>query len=366
MRLLTGVLIILTVFIPSRGFSESSQPQRYILDNGLTVIIKEAPAHPVVSLACIVKAGSTTEGRFLGSGISHFIEHLLFKGTAKRGVGGIAREIKDSGGEIGAYTTFDYTRYKITLPAGHLDKALDVLSDVLFNSTFDPQEIEKERNVILNEMRRGNDNNDRYLSKLFWSTAFREHPYHMPVIGYEGLFLKLTRDDLLSYYQRMYVPNNIVLSIVGDIDTKRALLGVKKAFKHFQRGAVTTYMVVSEPVQMSKREIIQDRDLELAHLLIGFHGPDINSPDLYAMDVMAIILGAGKSSRLYTRLKEKKKLVHSVSAFSYTPKDPGIFGISALLEQENIDQAKAAVEEELDRIKKGDITDKELEKARKI
>ncbi|MEA3328446.1 MAG: AmmeMemoRadiSam system protein A [Candidatus Omnitrophota bacterium] len=365
MRLLTAFLIILTVFIPSRGFSDN-QASRYILDNGLTVIIKPVPVHPVVSVVCVVKAGSATEGRFSGSGISHFIEHLLFKGTAKRGVGEIARQIKQSRGKISAYTTLDYTRYEITLPAEHLGRALDILSDVLANASFDSREMEKERNVILNEMRRGNDDNDRYLSKLLWSTAFREHPYRMPVIGYQELFLKLTRDDILEYYRQMYVPNNIILSVVGGIEAEQVLLKVKKAFKYLQRGRIMPYAVVCEPVQMSKREIVEGRDQGLAHLLIGFHGPELNSPDLYAMDVAAIILGEGRSSRLYTRLKEKEQIVHSISAFSYTPRDPGIFGIKVLLDREKIPEAVTAVEEELAEIKKGGINDQELDKARKM
>ncbi|MEA3560496.1 MAG: pitrilysin family protein [Candidatus Omnitrophota bacterium] len=364
--LLIVFLITLAVFSAYPAFSQTNQTSRYILDNGLTVIIKEVSTRPIVSLVCVVRAGSSTEGSFSGSGISHFIEHLLFKGTVKRGVGEIAREIKNKGGQINAYTSFDYTRYEIVLPAEHLDGALDILSDALSNASFDPQEMEKERNVILSELRRNNDDPDRFLSKLFWSTAFKKHPYRLPVIGYEELFIKLTRDDILKYYRQMYVSNNIILSIAGDVQTSQALLKVKKAFRHLPRGGILPYQIVREPVQVSKRELIQDRSVNLTHLLIGFHGPDINSPDLYPMDVAAIILGKGKSSRLYTSLKEKDRLVHSISAFSYTPRDPGIFGINALLEAKDIPKAELAIERELDRIKKGDITDKELSKARNM
>ncbi len=358
-------ILLLGLFIVPAVFSQDNQPQKYILDNGLIIIIKEDHTTPIVALSCIVKAGSTTEGKLSGSGISHFVEHIFFKGTAERGVGDIARQIRDAGGEISAFTTFDYTQFNITVSRSYLNEALSILSDALSNSSFDPEELENERKVILNEIRQNEDEPDRYLSRLLWSTAYIRHPYHLPIIGYRELFLKLTRKDLLDYYHQKYIPDNIVLSIVGDIDSEETYLKVKEAFKNFQRENIDLYAVVSEPAQMSQREISEQRAVNLAHLYMGFHGPDITSTDLYAMDVLAIILGEGKSSRLNSQLKEKKQLVYSINAFSYTPRDPGIFGITALLEQENITAARQAIAEELDKVKQGDISEEELDKAKK-
>ncbi len=352
------------IFSQDNQFAD--QPHKYILDNGLTLIIKEDHTSPIVALCCTVRAGSTTEGKLSGTGISHFVEHMFFKGTAQRGVGDIARQVREAGGTIGASTGFDYTQFNITVSRPYLDDALSILADALANASFDPEEMEKERNVILNEIRLNEDNPSRYLSRLFWSTAYIRHPYHLPIIGYRESFLKLTRKDLLDYYHQKYIPNNIVLSIVGDIDRKEAHLKVKEAFKDFQRKNIAPYAVVSEPPQMSLREIVEQRAVNLTRLYIGFHGPDITSTDLYGMDVLANILGEGKSSRLNSQLKEKKQLVHSISAFSYTPKDPGIFGITALLEEKDIVAAKQAINEELDKIKQGDISQEELDKAKRI
>ncbi len=350
----------------SQGTHFANQSRKYILDNGLTLIIKEDHTSPIVALCCTVKAGSTTEGELSGSGISHFVEHMFFKGTAQRGVGDIARQIREAGGRIGAATAFDYTQFNITVSRPYLDDALDILADALANASFDPEEMEKERNVILNEIRLNEDSPARYLARLFWSTAYIRHPYRLPIIGYREPFLKLTRKDLLDYYHQKYIPNNIVLSIVGDIDREEAHLKVKEAFKDFQRKKIALYAVLSEPPQMSCREITEQRAVNLTHLYIGYHGPDISSSDLYGMDVLANILGEGESSRLNIQLKEKKQLVYSISAFSYTPKDPGIFGITALLDEKNIAAAKQAINQELDKIKQGDISQEELDKAKRI
>ena len=216
---ITGLILILLG--SSNCFAQAvfDHARREVLDNGLIVIIDPLPSSPAVAIYALVKTGSATEGKYLGMGISHFVEHMLFKGTEdKRAVGVIAQEVMGLGGNINASTSFDYTMYTLELPKDHFDHGLAIISDMLMNSKFDPQETEKERTVILGEMRLHNDNPDRQLSQMIYSTAYLEHPYKHPVIGYEPLFKAITRDELWDYYKSTYIPNNIILSVAGAVE----------------------------------------------------------------------------------------------------------------------------------------------------
>jgi zinc protease len=183
---------------------------KVVLDNGLTVLITEMPSSPVVAVYALVKTGSATEGEFLGTGISHFLEHMLFKGTHGRGVGEIAAKIQAIGGEINAATGKDYTIYTITVPFEQFDVALDVLADMLMHSTMEPEEVERERSVIFSEMKMHNDNPDRKIQEIKDKNIYLRHPYRHPIIGYETALAGVTRDDLLEYYRRFYVPDNTI------------------------------------------------------------------------------------------------------------------------------------------------------------
>jgi zinc protease len=194
-----------------------------ILDNGMTVLISEIPSSTVVSIYLLVKSGSSTEGRFLGAGLTHFHEHLLFKGTETRGVGEIADEVQAMGGIINATTGLDYTFFTMTVPADVFPKALEILADMLMRPRFDKQELEKEREVIYNEMRLLRDNPQRHLSELIFTLVYMEHPYRVPVIGYENLLAGVTYEDFLEFHNKFYVPNNMVLSIAGKIDQSSAV-----------------------------------------------------------------------------------------------------------------------------------------------
>ncbi len=346
--------------------SESSpQPQRYVLDNGMIVILEEIHTAPVVAWQVWVKAGSITEGEYSGSGISHYVEHLLFKGTEKRGVGEIDREISGLGGTINAYTSFDRTVYHLVVPSEHFVTALDVLADALMNSAFDPEELKKEREVILREIDMGEDDPDRFLSHLFWSTVYRQHPYGYPVIGYRTLFERLTREDLLDYYHRIYRPNNMILVGAGDFDSQIALAHIKQAFANFKRGSLPPVHVPAEPDQMGTRRVEKEFEVKQIYLLMGFRTVNIQSKDMYPLDVLAIILGQGRSSRLFRKIREEKGLVTTISSWSYTPRYAGIFGINARLDEVNKDRAIEEILKELDQFKVELVSKEELEKAKR-
>src|SRR3990170_4697650 len=191
--------------------------ETFMLGNGLTVVIRENHSSPVVAVQVWVKAGGATEPDER-AGMSHILEHMAFKGTKRRGPGQIAREVESLGGQINAYTSSDQTVYHITISGRYLENALDILADTIGNSVFDADELAKEREVILEELRMNEDNPGRMNGKALFREMYRVHPYGRPVIGYDNTIRKTTRDDLLSYFSRYYYPGNMVLVITGDVD----------------------------------------------------------------------------------------------------------------------------------------------------
>ena len=196
---------------------------KHVLENGMTVVTCKKDIAPIVSIYILVKAGSITEAEFMGSGVSHYIEHMLFKGTKKRKVGEISREIRNMGGVLNAYTTYDRTVYHVTVPSKFLDKALEIQADAIMNSSFDDLECKKENQVILKEINMYMDEPESYLQQQVWETMYKTHPYREPIIGHRELFENLSREALIAYYERMYVPNNMILAIAGDITHEKAL-----------------------------------------------------------------------------------------------------------------------------------------------
>ncbi len=361
-KFLTGVILLPAISLPVQA--QESLSSKNILDNGLTVVMTEMSSSPVVSVYALVKTGSATEGKFLGTGISHFLEHMLFKGTHGRGVGQLAARIQSVGGQINAATGLDYTIYTITVPHQSFDVALDVLSDMLMNSTINAEEVELERNVILNEMRLHNDNPDRKLNEIVFRNTYLRHPYRYPIIGYETLLKGVTQSDLVEYYKEFYSPNNTIISIAGNVEIDRALANVQKAFKDFTRRRLVVRNLPIESQQISSRRYEEEYPTELTRLSISFPSVNLLHHDLYALDVLAEILGQGRSSRLYENLYQRKRLVYSVSASNYTPGDKGIFGIDCLLEEGNVDKVIPLVLDHIEQIKNKGVTQGELNKAK--
>src|SRR3954470_19390045 len=192
--------------------------ERTVLPNGLTLIIKRDSSAALASVQVWVKTGSIHEENHLGAGLSHFLEHMLFKGTERRAGREISATVQAHGGYINAYTTFDRTVYYIDVPSSHTSVAIDLLADATLHSTLPADEIATEKEVILREIDMCLDDPDQRLSQALFETAFRTHPYRQPIIGHRDVFAACTRDDLVGYYRSRYVPNNLVVVIVGDFD----------------------------------------------------------------------------------------------------------------------------------------------------
>jgi len=341
------------------------ETRKHVLTNGLTVLLTEIPSSPMVALYACVKTGSATEGPYLGSGISHFIEHMLFKGTSKRSVGEISREIKKLGGEINASTGLDYTLYTLEAPAGSFEKALEIMADMLMDAQFQPEEVAKEKEVILAEMKLHNDNPDWRLHELVFENVFLRHPYRHPIIGYKPLFESIHRENLLDYYHATYIPNNIIISIAGGIHHDPALKKIEEAFKNFKPSPYLLRNLPPEPPQITPRHAEGEYPTDLTRMVLAYQGVGILDRDMVPLDVLAMVLGQGQSSRLYLEIYKKKGLVHSIAAGNYTPMDKGVFSIKCLLEEQNASQAVEAIKEQIALIQRRGISPEELEKAKR-
>ncbi|MBD3182073.1 hypothetical protein GF312_07265 [Candidatus Poribacteria bacterium] len=361
-------LIVLLITLVAVFSTQGSEPVKKVLDNGLTIIVKENHAAPVVSLRVYVKAGSMYEGKYMGRGITHNLEHLMFSGTETRTREQIDQIMEDIGNISNAYTTKDHTSYYITTASLFFDTALDLLSDYIQNPTFPEEEVEAERGVILNEINIGKDNPSRQLYNLFARTMFREHPAKHPVIGYKELFVKTTREDILDYYSQMYVPNNMIFVVVGDVDSQVAMGKIERTFQDLQRGPTPDFRLPDEPQQVARRYAEKEMDVQMVYMMMGFRTVDIAHKDLYPLDVLAFIMGTGRSSRLYKTIKDEKQLVYTISSWSYTPEyeDGGYFGINAVLDPDNIEETEKAVIDELYRLKTEYVTYEEIEKAKSL
>ena len=337
--------------------------RQFTMDNGLKVILEENKTAPVVALQIWVKIGSADE-RDEEAGMCHFIEHMLFKGTEKRKVREAAREIESLGGTINAYTSYDQTVYHITLASRYAETGLDILSDAIQHSTFDPLEFEREREVILEEIRRGEDDPSRRLFKQTMAILYRQHPYRRPVIGYEKTIRSTQRDKMVSFFKKWYAPNHMVLIAVGDFDSREMEKKVREIFKHFKPSSERLTQRVEEPVSMEVRPVISYGNFKETYLQIALPISSARHEDTPALDALSQVLGGGEPSRLVQKIKLERGLVHSIYASSYTPKDPGLFIIGATLPAENIERTIEAILEEVNRLRTEGVTAEELHRVK--
>ena len=335
------------------------------LPNGLDIITKEDASAEVVSLQAWCGAGSIHEEQWLGAGLSHILEHMLFKGTAKRQGSEIATQVQDVGGYINAYTSFDRTVYWIDSPSAGAELCLDVLLDVMTQATLPEDEYEKEREVIRREFAMGFDDPDRMSSQLLFATAFQWHPYRHPVIGHLDIFNELTREDVLAYYRRHYVPNNMLVVVVGAMDAGKICQQIASHFQAIPRPAYTPVIIPTEPPQLGRRDQHQDFETQLSKMHLAWHIPNIAHPDMPALDVLADILGQGRSSRLYRVIREQRRLAHSISAHAYMPVHGGIFSVSSTVDPDKRMEVENAVHELIDELASQGVHPDELEKSRK-
>ena len=343
-----------------------STAQKWILSNGLTIIVQEDRSAPVASVQALCATGSVYEDQHLGAGLSHILEHMLFKGTKTRSTNQIAQKIQDVGGYINAYTSFDRTVFWIDVPKDGVPTALDILADAMMNSTLPPEEYQKEQEVIRREFAMGMDDPDRMTGLLLFATAYQRHPYRFPVIGELEIYNQLTQEQVMQYYKTRYVPNNLTFIVVGDVDAEKVRQQLTELFKSYPEKSLKPLFIPTEPPQLGRREVHQEFATELTHLSLAWHIPEVTNPDVPALDLLSTILGDGRSSRLYRRVREEAGLAFSISAFSYTPGDPGLFGVDATVDPKKREAAEQLALRIVDEVKQAGVTAEELAKAKKI
>ncbi len=333
------------------------------LDNGLVIIVREDHNAPVVSAQAWCMAGSIHEGKWLGAGLSHALEHMLFKGTTNRPGSRIDQEVQEAGGYMNAYTSFDRTVYHIDVPNTGARVAVDILCDIMQHASLPPDEIEKEKQVILREMDMNVDDPVRRASRRLFETAYTRSPYRHTVIGYPDIFSEIKSDDILAYYLEKYAPNNIFFVVAGDIQPEAVIGQIREAYSGNKARPLPSLVLPEEPRQTASREIIEEAPVELGYFHIAWHIPELRHADIPALDVLAVVLGNGRSSRLYREVREKQALVHSADAWTYSPGAPGLFGMSATVDADKFPTARDALLAELSKFRTNLVTPEELSKA---
>lgn len=335
------------------------------LPNGAKVYVLEDNNCPLVALQIWIKTGLVNED-YKTRGMSHFLEHLLFKGTQKRQVGDIDRELDSIGASNNAATYYDYTFYQVTGASCHFDKMLEIQVDGVLDSALRPEEVEKERKVVIEEIKMGEDNPYRVLFKSIHKNLFDNLNYAYPVIGYEPVIQNVPRDVIFNYYKSKYHPKNMAFVVVGNIKPEAAIAKIKEAVKN-----ITTEYPANEPLDASVEPPITkprfeklSMDVEKTYAAIAYRGVAANSKDAAAFEVLNAILSYGTSSRLNMLLKEKHKLVESVSCANWNFASSGAFVVFMLLDSKNLDKARELYFAEVESVKKGSFSDEELEKAR--
>mgnify|MGYP000027914557 CR=1 FL=1 len=350
-----------------------SNVTRHILDNGMTVLLKEVHNAPVISWWVLYKVGSRNEHTGI-TGISHWVEHMMFKGTPKYGAGVLDKMVDSIGGSWNAQTSMDYTAYYETLPAEHIGLALAAEADRMVNAMFDMEEVESERTVIISE-RQGSEN-----SPFFWlgeevqAASFRVHGYHHEVIGDMTDLHTMTRDDLFGHYKRHYAPNNAIAVAVGAFDSAEMLAQINAIYGAIPAGEPVKLFSRPEPQQQGQRTVTVERPSGSSVIQVAYHSPAATHPDYFALQLVnsvlcgAEMMGGGlenKTSRLYKALV-MTELTASVDGSLYPTIDPFMYAISmVLLPDGDADAAITALDSEIDRMRAGEITEAELARARK-
>lgn len=334
------------------------------LDNGLTVLVREDRSAPVVAIVTHVKAGYFYEpDRVVG--ISHVLEHMYFKGTSRRAVGEIARETKAAGGYLNAGTIYDYTSYYTVLPSSALEQGLDIQSDALRNSAIDEEELRKELLVIIQEAKRKLDNPAAVAAETLYEEMFDVHRIRRWRIGTEEGLRRLTRADVWEYYRNLYRPSNIVLVIAGDVDPEETFDLVERYYGDMPAGEPVVDRSPEEPPRVGFRFRELAGDIVQTHVEWGWRTPGVLHEDTPRLDLLAIVLGQGRASRLYRGVRDAG-LVSSIAAYNYTPTEIGVFGISATLAPEDTRAALEAAWREVDALRRDGVFPSELERARNM
>lgn len=330
------------------------------LPNGVRIITEEIPHVRSVSIGLWVGAGSRDEGPEI-NGMAHFIEHMMFKGTENRTAKQIAESLDAVGGQLNAFTSKEYTCYYAKVLDEHLDVAVDLLADMFFNSLFQPEELEKEKNVIIEEIKMYEDAPDELVHDFFTSTIWNGHALGRPVIGTTEVIRATTREQMVDFYKKFYVPESLVIAVAGSIRHETVVARLAPLFSSFAGSA--SRREYRTPVA-SARITGKQKDTEQVHLCLGTPGLPLDHEKTYHLHVLNSILGGGISSRLFQEIREERGLAYSVYSYHSSYRDAGLFTVYTGLSRENLDQVLALISREMKDIKQQGISAEEVQRAK--
>ncbi len=356
--------ILIAAILICANTAFASDAKMFKLNNGQTVVIQEVKSNPIVTIDTWIKTGSIDEDD-TNNGVAHFLEHLFFKGTQNHEPGEFDKILETKGAITNAATSKDFTHYYVTIPSKDFDLAMELHADMMMHPLIPRNEMEKERKVVLEEINKDLKSPKKILHENLNSMMYTEHPYKRKVIGKSEIIETITRDQILNFYNEHYSPANMITIVIGDVDTNHVLERIKETFNSEPKKQMKNIYPKELPLskQLKKVEYLQTNS---GYMLVGFRGVSIDDKDAYALDVLATILGEGRSSVLNQVLKEKKRLAYSIDAGNSTSKDDGIFYISANFEPDKCKQVQTAIFDEIQKIQKDGVTEEQLTLAKNI
>ena len=367
---LTALLLLVSACAsvePARAPAATSDvgppaPTREVLPNGLVLITLEHRASEVVALQLWMRVGGRDESTD-ELGLSHYLEHMLFKGTPTRPPGSIDRLIEGLGGRSNAFTSYDYTHYDLVVPAKELRAGVDLLADIAVNASFDPSEMDAERKVVLEEMRLTEDNAENFMNRRQFELAYEPHPYGRSLLGPPDTIRALTRETLSRYYKKTYVPRHMVLVIVGAVTPAAARSAALATFGRLSDSTASRADVpVLRPLER-RRQVDVRRPEQQAFLGLAWRTTPVNERDVYAVDLLTYILGDSPSSRLNQTVRERERLVFSIESNYSAWERAGLVTVTARLDSANLDRAEASILGVVKDVRDGGVTEVELNRA---
>lgn len=334
--------------------------KKTILPNGLKIISEYMPNTHSATVMFWVNAGSVVESLEL-NGISHFIEHMFFKGTTKRTAQEIVQIIENTGGSINAFTDKESTCCYARVLSDKVPVAIDIISDMILNSLYSPKDIELERQVILEEIKMYEDTPDELVHDVFMKSFWNDHPLGQPITGTRKIIKNISREHILDFARNYYTPDNIIVSIAGNFDEDYVISQISQKVAGIN--SICPKNIVNVPVVTPECTIVK-KDIEQAHLCIGSNSVSILDEERYILAIIDICLGGGMSSRLFQEIREKRGLVYSISTYEALYRPAGIFGVYAGTNPDNVDEVIKLIWDEMEKVKTEGFTEEEIERAK--
>lgn len=335
--------------------------QKTILPNGLKIVTEHIDSIKSISAGIWVKTGSRNEAD-AQAGITHFLEHMLFKGTENRSAFEIAQSMESVGGYLNAFTSTEYTCYYARCLDSKLEDAIDVLSDMVRHSTFPEEEMQKEKNVVLEEMKMYKDSPDDVILEEFSGQVFPDHPIGRPVLGFENTVVSFTREGLFNYIEERYQPDNLLVAVAGNVDHEEVVHAVTRLLDHEMSKPTVNEEQPLPPYEVTQKEI--SKPIEQAHMILGRRALNYDHPDKYLLLLANTVLGGGMSSRLHQNIREKYGYCYSIGPFNQSYLDSGLFGVYIGTDKDYVPHVRELINKEFERLRNEKVDGKELEEAK--